>query len=181
MVEVELLSNFQLVSAVATALGVCIAAAYYIMNLRYQTRTRQAQFFLQHAQKLTSKEYWRDAADLLNMEWKDYDDFEKKYGSDNNPDNFALRNSMFYLYSELGYLVRDKLIPPEMVFKLSGSFIVWQWQKWKDVILEQRVRYGLPDSNEDFEYLAGVMNKMKSEQSSLFRVPEAFLKYVPDK
>ena len=41
------------------------------------------------------------------MEWKDYDDFEKKYGSDYNLDNYAKRMSVCaraYIPRQLGSL-----------------------------------------------------------------------------
>jgi hypothetical protein len=62
-------------------------------NQRQQLETRQAQLFMQLYQDLLSENNMRSLLELLNMEWDDYDDFERKLGSDNNPDSFVKRTS----------------------------------------------------------------------------------------
>ena len=86
LVDVGLLQSL---SYVAAAIGVCIAAAYYVLILRFQNKTRQAQLFMQiHAQ-------WGDMAflkgfyDILNRwHWKDWNDFWAKYGPVSNEEAF---------------------------------------------------------------------------------------------
>jgi len=56
MVEAELLSNFQLVSAIATALGVCIAATYYIMNIQMARRKQKIDNTILYSNLLFDKE-----------------------------------------------------------------------------------------------------------------------------
>jgi hypothetical protein len=38
----------------------------------------------------------------MNWKWSSYDEFESKYGSDNNPDAFAKRQSVFLFFNALG-------------------------------------------------------------------------------
>ncbi len=45
--------------------------------------------------------------ELLNMEWSDYDDFERKYGSDYNLDNVAKRHLFWIYFDALGCLLRN--------------------------------------------------------------------------
>ena len=46
---------------------------------------------MQLYQRLNNVESMRKWVEAMNMEWTDYDDFEKKYGTDFNPDGAALR------------------------------------------------------------------------------------------
>jgi hypothetical protein len=48
----------------------------------------------------------------MNMEWKDYDEFERKYGSDFNLDNYAKRTTTMIHYNMLGSLVERILLKP---------------------------------------------------------------------
>jgi hypothetical protein len=59
------------VSYIAGALGVCVAAFYYVMTLRVQQanmkntlQTRQADILQRHAQINTSQEFWEAWHDL---------------------------------------------------------------------------------------------------------------------
>ena len=81
------LATLQTISYIAGATGVAIAALFYVLNLRISQRnqrltleTRKAQLYMQIYQQLRSEESQRRIIDVLNMEWKDYDDFERKYG-----------------------------------------------------------------------------------------------------
>jgi hypothetical protein len=74
-----------------------IAAVYYVMNLREQRRNRIITFTQNLMQTFNTVETFKIQGELLNMEWKDYDDFEK-YGSDNNLDNYGKRMFFFYTF-----------------------------------------------------------------------------------
>jgi hypothetical protein len=72
MVDLPLLQS---VSYIAGALGVCVAAVYYVMNLRaQQTNMREAEknrklaFTMNMMQNLQSKEANRRFVDLMNMQ-----------------------------------------------------------------------------------------------------------------
>ena len=120
------LSLLQSVSYIAGALGVCIAAVFYVLNLRISQRnmkqtleTRKLQFVTGITSQLLSEEGQRRYGELLNMEWKDYDDFERKYGSDYNLDNYAKRMNVWKIYNTLGMLVCEKLIEPEVLYRIN--------------------------------------------------------------
>jgi hypothetical protein len=83
--------TLQTMGILLTAITVSIAAIYYTMTLRYtrrnqdlQLETRQAQLFTQIALTQVKPEVLSDYFEILNWEWEDYADFERKYGSDNN-------------------------------------------------------------------------------------------------
>jgi len=90
----------------------------------------------------TTDEFMRNTHELTYMEWTDYDDFERKYGSDNNMENYVKRMKTFYWYNGLGLLLEDKLIDESIVYGALGSSTTIYWEKFKDVLLKGRSLYG---------------------------------------
>jgi hypothetical protein len=185
MVDLALLQS---VSYIAGALGVCIAAIFYVLNLRISQRnmrqtleTRKLQFVTSITSQLLSEEGQRRYGELLNMEWKDYDDFERKYGSDYNLDNYAKRFSVWYTYNTLGMLVREKLVEPEVLYKINNVNPCLMWSKFKDIIKEQKKRYSGGDALSDFEFLSNEIHRVALSRDPSFRIPETLTHYVPDK
>jgi hypothetical protein len=129
-------------------------------------------------QSLLSEESWRKWFELLSMEWKDYDDFEKKYGSDFNLDNASKRMNLWYQYDALGNLLRSGLADAETLYNVGSSAATWLWVKFKPIMNEHRIRYGTTLSG--FEYLATEMMKMRMQRQPSFKIPETFTKYVSD-
>jgi hypothetical protein len=185
MVDLALLQS---VSYIAGALGVCVAAIFYVLNLRISQRnqrltleTRQAQFYTQLYHQLTGEDSQRRWADVMNMEWKDYDEYERKYGSDEHPEMYAKRSSALYELSGVGYLLRKGVIDRDTAYSLAEVQGLWLWRKFEPIVREQRVRYNTPEQYADLEYLAAETVKEMQLRDPSFRVPETFLKYVPDK
>jgi hypothetical protein len=179
------LSLLQSVSYIAGALGVCIAAIFYVLNLRISQRnmkqtleTRKLQFVTSITSQLLSEEGQRRYGELLNMEWKDYDDFEKKYGSDYNLDNYAKRMNAWKTYNTLGMLVREKLIEPEVLYMINDINPCFMWSKFKDIIGEQRKHYG-GDTLSDFKFLNDEMLRIALIKDPSFKIPETLTKYIP--
>ena len=167
--------------------GVIAGFSYYVLtvrsnqrNQRQQLETRQAQLFMQLYQDLLSENNMRSLLDLLNMEWEDYDDFERKLGSDYNPDSFVKRTSIWFRMNGIGSLLRDGLMDPEKVFDLLGTWIIWLWMKWEPIIKEHRVRYYQPEMYADFEYLAGEMRKVRLARGITVELPDTFTRYIPE-
>ena len=82
------------------ASGIIVGVAYYILNIQnnqrnqqLQLETRQSQFMSQISNEINSIENWEIVGELLSMEWKDWEDFEKKYGSTGNPEAASRRFS----------------------------------------------------------------------------------------
>jgi hypothetical protein len=183
MVDLALLQS---VSYIAGALGVCIAAIFYVLNLRISQRnmkqtleTRKLQFVTSITSQLLSEEGQRRYGELLNMEWKDYDDFEKKYGSDYNLDNYAKRMNVWKTYNTLGMLVREKLIEPEVLYRINDVNPCFMWSKFKDIIVEQRKRYGAKHSFSDFELVNDEILRVMLSIDPSYKIPEKLMSYVP--
>jgi hypothetical protein len=181
------LAEIQAAYYMVAATGVLVAAIYYVMTLRTNQRnmeqtleTRKLQFINDVNTGLMTEEGLKRYATLLNMEWRDYDDFERKYGSDYNLDNFAMRNSAWNGYDLFSAMLRDGLVDAETLYNsvTTGPFMLWA--KLEDVIREQRRRYVGVDYLANFEYLAKEMLRIKLQRDPSYKMPETFIKYVPD-
>ena len=157
LVDVGLL---QTLSYVAAAIGVCVAAAYYVMTLRNQSKTRQAQLFMQiHAQ-------WRDRAfikgfyDMLNVwEWDDNEDFWAKYGQRPNEDAFITILEVCWYFEGVGQLLRDGLIDVRLVDAMYSDRVIRLWEKALPIVVGLREMYGNPDYYGNWEYLYSELKK----------------------
>jgi len=178
MVDLALLQS---VSYTVGALGVCIAAFYYVMTLRASERNRRIQLVSQMSNDLINFEGYSKYFDLLNMEWRDYDDFEKKYGSDFNVRAASQRFSVWLTFNKLGYMLSKGLVDAEDIYETGGLSCIFQWEKWEAIIRENRRRYNGVDYLSYFEYLAGEMNKVKLMKDPSYVFPKTGVKYVPDK
>ena len=168
------------VSIVFTGLSISLAAFYYIMTLRNANKARQAQMFNALNQDMTNFDGWLINRDLMYMEWDDYEDFERKYGSDNNPEAYAKRISSWNWQNSLGITLNEGLIDAEMVYDAFGSTMIMSWKKWEPIIREQRTRYMGENWMQYWEYLIDRMIAIQQSRGISWKVPETLLRYVPD-
>ena len=169
-----------------TLISVPVGVFYHIMTLRntrknqeLQLETRQAQLFMQIYQEMSSPEHYIRANELLTMEWEDWDDYYRKYSSENNPEAYALRCSMWYRLNGVGLLVKAGLIDVDRVYDLMSGTILWQWEKWGDIITRIRGQYNIPGYMEGFEFIADEMVKESESRGYSADVPEGYGRYVP--
>jgi len=168
MVDLALLQSF---SYIAGALGVCVAAVYYVMNLRVQqentretTRNRKIAYTTDIMKQFDSKEFCRRWIDLLHMQWTDFEDFKSKYDDEVNPDNFADRTSFMGSLDVLGYQYKAGLIDLETMYELSWAPIIMTWIKFKPIMDEYRKGDWGTDSFANFEYLARELWRLKAKK-----------------
>ena len=163
----------RLILDVLPALSITIGVIYYIMVLRNQEKARQIQLFQQLVQR-NSKDQQIEGMKLMQLKWNDYDDFEIKYGSDNNPEIFALRYEWWTRFNQTGLLVRDGLIDIDRLMKLHGGTTApyWHWNKFSEVIKKQRELYNLPELFSEFEYLALEYANYMEKKGYPMEIPE---------
>ncbi len=189
MVEI----TYQMVLSTLQTVGLLVGIFYYVTTLRnaQKTRelalksqeqaleTRQAQLFMQIYQDMSSPEHYKRTNELYSMEWEDWDDYDRKYGSENNPENYALRFSTWSRINGVGLLVKDGLIDVGRVHDLMRTTILWQWEKFRDIIIRTREEFNLGSFMEGFEFLANEMMKEVESRGFSVDVPESFARYVP--
>jgi hypothetical protein len=155
--------------------GVIAGFSYYVMVVRNQKETRQAQLFMQLFQTYVTKEWMTDNWELMTMEWDDLKDFFDKYDSSVDIDNFAKRYRSWFFLDGIGLLLKKGLVDKEMVYHLMGGYWgIWLWEKFEDVIRFSREYNNLPELAVWFEYLAQEMAKMRVERGSTDDVPETW-------
>jgi hypothetical protein len=141
----------QTLSYTAGALSVVLGVIYYAINLRESRRTMHITLTNNLIQRLLTDEFTAKITELMYMEWKDYDDFERNYGSDDNPENFNKRSIVWNTYDSLGILLlkgladRDVLYNCQEVFTslTCGPSIGLSWRRTGGGTLERMGLLGL--------------------------------------
>ena len=171
-----------------TIFGVLAGFSYYVLTVRANSRnqqlqleTRQTQLYMQIYQQIADEKFGKNYVEFMNMTWLNYDDFEKKYGSDEHPENYSMRWNLWYLIDGVGYILRRNMIDVETVVNLGGGMFLMVWEKSKELIIEQRRRYKIPFLLDNFEYLVNDINRWSHEHGRAYDFPSTFLKYVPEK
>jgi len=167
--------------------GVIAGFSYYVLtvqasrhNQKQQLETRQISLIDNIVARSMSEQGFRNYFDLLRYEWTDFEDFENKYGSENNVEATAKRFSVWQEYNLIGMMLRKDLVAADDLWDMGVQGVLFLWEKYKPIIEEERKRYLPKDFLSDFEFLAGEMFKVASEREATFTIPETLDKYVPD-
>jgi len=84
--KVSVVVDIQTVSIAIASAGVLVAAIYYMLTLRYNVMARRMELCRLVTSDLGSEQGCQRYATMMNMEWKDYEDFREKYGYSNPRD-----------------------------------------------------------------------------------------------
>ena len=152
------------VSAIVAASGVIVGVILTVLELRNLVKQRKTELVTSlYSSTFNSKEFTEAGILVWSLEYKDYDDFVKKYGlmRDKEPVWVAI-NLVTNTFNELGILLHEKSIRVEMVDKLFGYRIDLFWRKLKPLVEGMRKQLN-PRVSEWFEYL---YNEMQRYQQS---------------
>jgi hypothetical protein len=152
------------ISAMVAAAGVLIGVVFTILELRHLVRQRQTDLVTRLSYDIsTNKTFLEAFVDTFEVEFKDYDDFVKRYGKpisrNQVPMSFMMMANFF---EQLGVLFRNKLIDPALIDQLFPIAI--EWEKMKPLIEGMRKEYHNPGFFEWFEYLYNEMRKREQRQ-----------------
>ena len=152
----------QTVSIAIASAGVFLAAMYYIFQIRHQTRIRQTDLTMRMYTSWVSEELTKPWLKVWNLEFTDYDDFKKKYGTylSDNPENAALL-SVINSFTIIGLLLQRKLVDPELVRHLPVSMT---WNKVKPIVDGVRKESNDASWYEEFEYLYNEVKKREQRK-----------------
>jgi hypothetical protein len=165
MVDLALLQS---VSYIAGALGVCVAATYYVMNLKVQQtniketlEARQMQLYMQSLQETRTKNFLKDWIEICYQQtYSDYQEWRTKYGPSINPESYAAWVHVTQLYQGIGYLVESKMLDPKTLAKyISPRSFIFLWEKMQPIVKYHREHLD-PTAYESFEYLVNEMNSL---------------------
>jgi len=156
--------DIQTVSIAIASAGVFAAAIYYIWQIRHQGKTRQMDMIMRLYSYYCSEEFSRASGRYLATEFKDYEDFQEKYGIvGEHPVTTA-----FYIvdtfFEGVGVLLKRKLADPELLYDLF--MVKTYWKKIEPVIEDLRQHFEEPKLFENFEYLYNEMKKREQKLQS---------------
>jgi len=162
------LAEIQFAYYMLAATGVLVAAIYYIISLRYNMKAREMEICRQATSDYGSEQGIQRYATMMNMEWKDYEDFMEKYGY-SNPEMFGKWVSQFLAWENMGVLIKNKVVTAEKLYSTGGYGAIRAWEKYKDIIQNRRdVAWG-QDFLVNAEFYAQEMLKIKTRNDASFK------------
>jgi hypothetical protein len=163
--------DIQTVSIVIASASVVAGVIYYSLQIRHQNLQIQQQNKIRQTDLVTrlsydistNKEFLEALVDTYEVEFKNYDDFVRRYGKpisrNQVPMSFMMMGNFF---EQIGVLFRNGLIDASLVSQLFP--IDMMWEKMKPLVEGMRKEYHQPELFEWFEYLYNEMKKR--EQAS---------------
>jgi len=174
------LVDLQAIYYIVAAAGILVASLNYLRVSIEDSKKKRIEITNNMMQTLISKEGVRTYLELLYMEWTDYDDFERKYGTDFNFDSAVKRFHLWITYDILGHQLMKGLVDAETIYDAYGTFGIWTWDKFEPLLDEHRRRYVGKSGYQGWEYLAKEMMKIKQRRDPGFVVAKTYAKYVPE-
>ena len=135
---------------VVAIVGFLIALAYYILTLRNQKRTRQAQLLMGLYEKYSSEESRQKSMEIQLWEWDTLDEFFERYSSTNNPKAWSAWEAKASFFHGIGVLLEVDMIDILLLDRLLTNSVNRHWNvlRMGQVLVEWRKRM----SNERSDY-----------------------------
>jgi hypothetical protein len=156
---VSIVVDIQTVSIVVASTGVLIAAIYYVLQIRNQTKIRQTDLVMRLYSTFGSKEFQDAWTRIESIEFKNYDEYVKKYGLG----DYAQCATFF---EGIGVLLQKKLIDINLVDALFSVPLKFMYERMKPIIEGNREQLHNQRVFEHFEYLYNEMKKREQKLQS---------------
>jgi hypothetical protein len=161
--------DIQTISIAVASASVVAGVIYYSLQIRHQNRIRQTDLIirLNPIFNVSSIEFQQAGLILLSLEYKDYDDFVKRYGSSltGKPEPLAF-HSVSNFFEGVGLLLKRNLVGIDIVWDYYGESAVFAWEKIRPLIEGFRKQYNMPRAWEPFEYLYNELKKREQKLQS---------------
>jgi hypothetical protein len=157
---VSIVVDIQTVSIAIASAGVFAAAVYYIFQIRHQTRMRQTDLIMRLRSAWRSREFRESIVTVMNLKFKDYNEFAKKYPLWDGVGAPEVRSisEVCTFFDDIGILLHRKLIDIGLIDDLFSFYIKSTWEKVKPLIEGRRKDLG-PTTYQWFEYLYNEIKK----------------------
>jgi hypothetical protein len=149
--------EIQTISIAIASVGVLVAATYYVLQIRHQTKLRQTDLVMRLYSTFGSKEFQDAWTRIESTEFKNYDEYVKKYGSGD-----YVQCATFF--EGIGVLLQKKLIDINLVDALFAIPLKYMYERMKPIIEGNKKEFHNPRVFEYFEYL---YNEMKKKEQKL--------------
>ena len=142
------------ISAIVAAAGILVGVAYYILDMRNQTKVRQTDLVVNLYSVFATEEFQKEMFTLMtDTEIKDYNTFRKKYAVNAPPTGL--------FFEEVGVLLSRKLADIGLISNLFGPLAMGLWEKSKPITEDARKQLNSPGFGSGFEYLYNELKKRK--------------------
>ena len=160
----------QTVSIAIAAAAVVVAAVSIIIQNRKAEKTRRTQLMMQLFGPLRDFEFLRQWVEIvLTWEWKDFDDWMKKYFQ--NPIEYPKFIYVSSFFNSLGLLLKMGLVDFETISRWHPEAALWFWEKVGPMIQEGQNRLiasgKWPMKYRPLEWLEYLYNEMKKYEQKL--------------
>jgi len=162
------LVDIQTASVMLASASVVAGVIYYTLQLRHQTKIRQTDLVMRLYSTWGSKEFRDTLMEVYNLQFKDYEDFVKKYGPwlSKGPAQTAIFVVAVY-FQGVGLLLYRRIIDIGFTYHLMGfASIKLCWEKTKPVIKGLREQFNDPRIFAWFEYLYDELKKREQQLAS---------------
>ena len=153
--------DIQTVSIMLASASVIAGVIYYALQIRHQSKVRQTDLVMRLYDKFGSTEFQKEYQMIMGLEYEDYADYRKRYGT--NAEVKAAGTTVNSFFEGIGLLVKRKLVSIGLVDDLLEGAILLAWEKRKPIIEGYR-REGHPQLLAEYEYL---YNEMKKREQKL--------------
>jgi len=156
--------DIQTVSIAVASTSIVLAAIYYVLQLRHQTRIRQTDLVMRMYLAMGSEDMKKARLRFLALKIGDYDGFVKKYGPPFSAEPSQIWediDKIGWFFNAVGLLVHRELANVGLVADFFGYGIILAWEKMKPLVYGWREQYNMPKSFEWFEY---VYNELKKRE-----------------
>jgi len=148
--------DIQTVSIAVASAGILVAATYYILQIRHQTKLRQTDLVMRLYSTFGSKEFQDAWTRIESIEFKNYDEYVKKYGSGD-----YVQCATFF--EGIGVLLQKKLIDIKLVDALFAIPLKHMYERMKPIIEGNKQQFHNQRVFEYFEYLYNEMNRREQK------------------
>jgi len=159
--------DIQTVSVMFASASVMAGVVYYAFQIRHQTRLRETDVILRLA-SFWSLENERALSRVFACEFKDYEDFVKRYGSfvDSKPGReLELKESFGVVLTQMetmGLPLKRKVVDADLMYEIYPAIRLWE--KVKPIVEGSRKELNDPRAWGSFEYY---YNEMKKREQKL--------------
>ena len=156
------LVDYSLILQAIQTVGILVGIFYYIMTLRNQNKTRQAQIYVQIYNKFSDPDFLERYYDAMSFKPRDTDEYvktlESRFGNDNR--KYAELVSVGTTLEGIGVLVKRGFIDPRYIADTMGTLIVEYWEDKEHLFFELRKRWNNPRIYPEIEHLYKVVSEI---------------------
>ena len=149
--------DIQTVSIAIASAGVFLAAIYYILQLRHQTRMRQTDLVIRLSSFWDNKDVAEAMVRIIATDFKDPNELVKTISS---PTLVMIAN----FYERVGALRKRRLVDADLIYDVV--LVTPVWEKMKPFVDYCRQTYNMPQLFEYFEYLSDEQRKYLKQKAS---------------